>query len=55
MLRADQHFGKNCSCHFQGEYVLDGHFWQVCVGQRLGKVLDVMKMTGGAHEDAATQ
>lgn len=55
MLRAVQHFGKNCSCHFQGKYVLDGHFCHVCVGQRLGKVLNVMTMIGGADEDAATQ
>jgi hypothetical protein len=28
MLKIIQRFGKHCSCHHQGEYVVDGRFWK---------------------------
>jgi hypothetical protein len=40
MLKIVQHFGKHCSCHLQGEYIMVGHFWQPDIErgsrQRLG-------------------
>jgi hypothetical protein len=35
-------FGKNCSCHLQGEYVLVGNFWKPYIGQEVGGEWDLM-------------
>jgi hypothetical protein len=54
-MRGVQHFAKRYSCHLQGEYVLVGHLWQAYIGQRVGRVLDVMELIGGVKEKAASQ
>jgi hypothetical protein len=33
ILRIIQRFGKHCSSHLQGEYVLVGRFWKPYIGQ----------------------
>jgi hypothetical protein len=56
MWKVIQHFGKHCSCHVQGEYVLVGHFWKPYVGQAVGGKLNAMVPTGGVEEcDAAVR
>jgi hypothetical protein len=55
MLRINQHFGKHCSCHLQGEYVTDGHFWKPYKGQTVGGELELRVLIGGAEKQAAIQ
>jgi hypothetical protein len=50
MLRIIQCFGKNCSCHFQGEHAVVGHFWKPCIRQAVGVELDLMVLIGGVEE-----
>jgi hypothetical protein len=33
MLKVIQYFGRYCSCYFQDEYVLAGHFWKPYIDQ----------------------
>jgi hypothetical protein len=44
VLRIIQRFGKHCSCHLQGDYVMIGLFLEA-----LGGELDLMVLTGGAE------
>jgi hypothetical protein len=55
MLRINQRFGKHCSCHLLGEYVMAGRFWKPYIGQAVDGELDLMVLTGGVEERAAIQ
>jgi hypothetical protein len=50
MLSIIQRFGKHCSFHFQGEYVVAGRIWQPYIGQAVGDEFDLMVLIGGAEE-----
>jgi hypothetical protein len=52
MLKIIQRFGKHCSCHLQGEYVMVGHFWQPYIGQTVGGELNLMVLFRGTEEQA---
>jgi hypothetical protein len=47
------HFHKHCSCHLQGEYVLDRCFWEPYIRQAVGSKWDMMDLIGGARQQAA--
>jgi hypothetical protein len=55
MLKIIQCFGKRTSCHLQGEYIIIGRFRNLCIGQAVGGVLNLMVLIGGAEERAAIQ
>jgi hypothetical protein len=55
MLKIIQHFGKHCSCHIWGEYVIVEHFWKTYIGRAVGAKLDLMVLIGGVEERAAIQ
>jgi hypothetical protein len=50
MLKIIQHFGKHCSCHLQGKYVMVGCFWIPCIGQTIGEEMDLKVLIGGVEE-----
>jgi hypothetical protein len=50
MLRVIQRFGKHCTCHLQGEYIVAGRFWKSYIEQAVGGGLDLMMLIGGAEE-----
>jgi hypothetical protein len=53
MLKINQHFSKHCSCNFQSEYVMAGHFCKSYIRQAVGSELDLVVLTGRAEEQAA--
>jgi hypothetical protein len=53
MLKSIQRFGKYCSCHLQGEYVIVRYFWKPYVGQAVGGELELTGLIGGAEGGAA--
>jgi hypothetical protein len=53
MLKIIHRFGKHCSCHLQGEYVLIGRFWNPYIRQTIGCEWYVTDLIGGAEEPAA--
>jgi hypothetical protein len=55
MLKVIQRFGKQCSCHLQGESVLFWSFWKPFIEQALGGWLYVTNMIGGTEERCAVK
>jgi hypothetical protein len=53
MLKNIQHFGKQCSWHLQGDYVMNGRFWRPYVGQAVGSEMDFVVLIGGGEERPA--
>jgi hypothetical protein len=51
MLKIIQCFGRHCSCHHLGEYVIVGYFQQAVVGGEL----DLIVLIGGVEQWAAIQ
>jgi hypothetical protein len=54
LLKVIRRFGKQCSYHLQGEYLLVGHFWRPYIQQAADGEQDVKDLIGGAEERAAT-
>jgi hypothetical protein len=50
MLKIIERFGKHCSCHLQGEYVMVGRPWKHYTGQAVNGELDLMVLIGGVEE-----
>jgi hypothetical protein len=55
MLKIIQRFGRHCSCHLQGEYVMVGRFLKPYIAQTVGGELDLMVLIGGAEKRTAIQ
>jgi hypothetical protein len=52
MLKGFQRFGKHCSYHLQGEYIMTGRFWKFYIGQEVGGEFDLMVLVGVVEERA---
>jgi hypothetical protein len=55
ILRDVESFGKQRTCHPQGEYVLVSRSGPSYTGQEVGGALKVMALIGGVEELAAIQ
>lgn len=55
MLRIVQRFGKQCSYHFQGEFLGVGRFWKLYKGQAVGGELVKTALFSGADDCTANK